>query len=170
MEPGEALSTAAQIAVALAGFAGVVVVFRTGSVHDWSRADKFRLRLLLSNSVAPLSFCMLGMLLLSVQPRPEWIWRACSGFATASLFPFALITARHMRAFPPTEFQLSRGSKFLFYSMGVVGTAAYLLQVLNAVLLNVFWAFFTTIVVQLLAGMFQFVRLILLPPEDESHD
>jgi len=27
MEPGEALSTAAQIAVALAGFAGVVVVF-----------------------------------------------------------------------------------------------------------------------------------------------
>jgi hypothetical protein len=28
MDPGEALSTAAQIAVALAGFAGVVVVFR----------------------------------------------------------------------------------------------------------------------------------------------
>jgi hypothetical protein len=28
MEPGEILSTAAQIAIALAGFAGVVVVFR----------------------------------------------------------------------------------------------------------------------------------------------
>jgi hypothetical protein len=33
MEPGEALTTAAQIAVALAGFAGVVV----GS--DWAQAD-----------------------------------------------------------------------------------------------------------------------------------
>jgi hypothetical protein len=36
MEPGEILSTAAQIAVALAGFAGVVVVFRRESVHEWS--------------------------------------------------------------------------------------------------------------------------------------
>jgi len=41
MEPSEALSTAAQIAVALAGFAGVVVVFRRESVHDWSAIDKF---------------------------------------------------------------------------------------------------------------------------------
>ena len=41
MEAGEALSTAAQIAVALAGFAGVVVVFRRESVHEWSPIDKF---------------------------------------------------------------------------------------------------------------------------------
>jgi hypothetical protein len=46
MEPSETLSTAAQIAVALAGFAGVVVVFRRESVHDSSAIDKFRLRLL----------------------------------------------------------------------------------------------------------------------------
>src|SRR5438105_1717201 len=51
MEPGEALSTAAQIAVTLAGFAGVVVVFRRESVHDWSPVDKLRLRLLLTNSI-----------------------------------------------------------------------------------------------------------------------
>jgi len=51
MEPSEALSTAAQVAVALAGFAGVVVVFRRKSVHDWSTLDKFRLQLLLANSV-----------------------------------------------------------------------------------------------------------------------
>jgi hypothetical protein len=36
MEPGEILSTAAQIAVALAGFAGVVVVFRRESVRHGS--------------------------------------------------------------------------------------------------------------------------------------
>jgi hypothetical protein len=39
MEPGEALGIAAQIAVALAGFAGVVVVFRRGAVHEWSDID-----------------------------------------------------------------------------------------------------------------------------------
>ena len=53
MEPGEALGIAAQIAVALAGFAGVVVVFRREAVHEWSGIDKLRLRLLLANSILP---------------------------------------------------------------------------------------------------------------------
>ncbi|PYL56901.1 MAG: hypothetical protein DMF31_11665 [Verrucomicrobia bacterium] len=66
MEPGEALSTAAQIAVTLAGFAGVVVVFRRESVHDWSPVDKLRLRLLLTNSILPLVLCMIGLLLLTI--------------------------------------------------------------------------------------------------------
>ena len=61
MEPGEALGIAAQIAVALAGFAGVVVVFRRESVHEWSAVDKLRLRLLLGNSILPLGLCMLGI-------------------------------------------------------------------------------------------------------------
>jgi hypothetical protein len=35
MQPGEALGVAAQVAVTLAGFAGIVVVFRPESVHRW---------------------------------------------------------------------------------------------------------------------------------------
>jgi hypothetical protein len=34
MEPGEALGIAAQVGVALAAFAGVVVVFRRESLHE----------------------------------------------------------------------------------------------------------------------------------------
>jgi hypothetical protein len=64
MEPGEALSSAAQIAVALAGFAGVVVAFRSSSLHQWSPLDKYRLWLLLSGALIPLFSCLLGMLLL----------------------------------------------------------------------------------------------------------
>ncbi len=75
MEPSEALSTAPQNAVALAGFAGVVVVFRRESVHEWSLIDKFRLRLLLTNSILPLSFCMIGLLLLTIRPAPAGTWR-----------------------------------------------------------------------------------------------
>jgi hypothetical protein len=36
MEAREALFSAAEIAVARAGFAGVVVKFRSSSLHDWS--------------------------------------------------------------------------------------------------------------------------------------
>ena len=53
MEPGEALATASQLAMALAGFASVVVAFRSGPLHDWTPIDKLRLRLLLGNSVVP---------------------------------------------------------------------------------------------------------------------
>jgi hypothetical protein len=86
MEPGEALSTAAQIAVTLAGFAGVVVVFRRESVPEWSPIDKFRLRLPLTNSILSLTFCMIGLLLLAIKPAPRHLEmvqrrRACDSFA-----------------------------------------------------------------------------------------
>jgi len=81
MEPGEALGIAAQIAVALAGFAGVVVVFRREAVHEWSEIDKLRLRLLLANSILPLALSMLGLLLLTIKPMPPGSWRWCSGMA-----------------------------------------------------------------------------------------
>jgi hypothetical protein len=55
------LSIAAQIAVALAGFAGVVVAFRSKSLHDWSHTDKFRLLNLLGNAPVPLFNCLFGM-------------------------------------------------------------------------------------------------------------
>jgi hypothetical protein len=68
MEPGETLGIAAQIAVALAGFASLVVVFGRVSAHEWSPIDRFRLRQLLTNSMLPLAFCMIGLLLLAIRP------------------------------------------------------------------------------------------------------
>jgi hypothetical protein len=84
MEPGEALGIATQIAVALAGFAGVVVV-RREAVHEWSDIDKLRLRLLLANSILPLGLSMLGLLLLTVEPMPPGIWKWCSGLTWSPL-------------------------------------------------------------------------------------
>jgi hypothetical protein len=97
MEPGEALGIAAQIAVALAGFAGVVVVFRRESIHDWSPLDKFRLRQLLTNSILRLAFCMIGLLLLTIRPVTADIWRWCSGTAFVILLLFGIGTVKVFR-------------------------------------------------------------------------
>ena len=72
MEPGETLGIAAQIAVALAGFAGVVVVFGRVSAHEWSPIDKFRLRQLLTNSIFPLALCVANCVWLAVPQTTEW--------------------------------------------------------------------------------------------------
>jgi hypothetical protein len=165
MEPSDALSTAAQIAVALAGFAGVVVVFRRRSVHDWSAIDKFRLRLLLINSILPLALCVIGLLLLTVRPAPTGIWRWCSGIALVISFPFAITTAKSFRRLDPQELRRERAAGSPFYLFAILGVVAAFLQLCNVAILNAFWPFFTSIAVHLLAAMVQFARIILLPPE-----
>ena len=166
MEPSEALGIAAQIAVALAGFAGVVVVFRRESVHEWSPIDKFRLRLLLMNSVLPLALCMLGLLFLTIKPLPGDIWKWSSGFALAIFVLFAVTSVTTFRRLHLRQLQsYGRATHFVFYLFGILGTAVTLLQLYNAAILGAFWPFFTGIVFQLTAAMFQFMRIILMPPE-----
>ena len=166
MQPGEALGIAAQIAVALAGFAGVVVVFRRESVHEWSPLDKFRLRLLLMNSVLPLALCMLGLLFLTIKPLPADIWKWCSVFAFVVLVLFAVTSMTIFRRLHLGQLQsYGRATYFVFNLFGILGTAVMLLQLYNAAILGAFWPFFTGIVFQLTAAMFQFMRIILMPPE-----
>src|ERR1043166_9287037 len=114
MEPGEALGIAAQSAVALAGFAGVVAAFRRESVHEWSPVDKLRLRLLLANSILPLALCMLGLLLLTIKPIPPGIWRWCSGIAIIATLLFVRTTAKIFRRMDLRNVQRERVTRFIF--------------------------------------------------------
>lgn len=163
MEPGEALSTASQLAIALAGFASVVVAFRSGALHEWAPIDKLRLRLLLGSSAMPLVSCLVAMLLLSVKPPPPWIWRACSGLSIIFVVFGISMMKGDLRMIRSGGLGMAGTWRFLFYGMGIVGMATTLLQIYNVVVLNAFWAFFAMIVMQLVAGILQFVRLILLP-------
>ena len=165
MEPGEALGIAAQIAVALAGFAGVVVVFRRESVHEWSALDRLRLRLLLANSILPLGLSMMGLLLLTIKPMPPGIWRCCSGIALIATLLFVMATTKIFRRLDLQNLQRERVTRFIFYLFGALGVAAMFLQVYNIALPGVFWPFFAGIVYQLVTAMAQFARMILLLPE-----
>jgi hypothetical protein len=129
MQPSEALGIGAQVAVTLAGFAGVVVVFRPDSLHQWSRLDRFRLRLLLTNSIYPLIFSIFGILLLTIQPPPESIWRWCSALAAAFEIPFAMVGFKTAFSLVPGEFK--NVSKVMFYPLVSMAIAATALQFFN---------------------------------------
>ncbi|HEU0207654.1 MAG TPA: hypothetical protein VFQ78_01615 [Candidatus Udaeobacter sp.] len=165
MEPSEALGISAQIAVTLAGFAGVVVVFRRESVHEWSGIDKLRLRLLLANSILPLGLCMLGLLLLAIRPPPPGIWRWCSGIALVVSLCFVIPMTRHFRRLDVQQVPRERATRFVFYLFGIFGIAVNLFQLYNAAFPGMFWPFFAGIVFQLITAMAQFTRMILLLPE-----
>ena len=165
MEPGEALGLAAQVAVTLAGFAGVVVVFRPASLHQWSSLDRFRLRLLLNNSIFPLAYSVFGILLLTIKPPPESIWRSSSGVAVACQVPFDITNFTEARRLTPVEFK--GVSKVLFFPLFAIGFMTILLQLYNMAVLNWFCPFFAGVVVHLIAGMLQFMRLVLLPQRNQ---
>jgi len=165
MEPNEALGIAAQVAVTLAGFAGVVVIFRPQSVHEWSQIDRLRLRLLLHNSICPLAYALIGMLLLSIKPAPAWIWRECSLFGLLFQTPGAIVAVVSLRRLGQNK--LSVPNKILLQGLGLLMVATLVLQIINVVRLNLFWPFFLFIVMHLIAGIIQFARMILLLPEKE---
>lgn len=161
MEPSEALSAGAQVAATLAGFAGVVVVFGPGAVHQWSALDRFRLQLMLTYSTLPLALCLIGLLLLSTSLPEGSGWSWCSGLALGSLLPSGVFNYRRFSALPAQQLQASPSSKPVFYSLSVIGLGVILLQLYNIVGLHQFWPFFSTIVVGLLASTLQFMRMIL---------
>ena len=165
MPPSEVLAVVAQVAVTLSGFAGIVVVFRPTTLHQWSPVERFRLRLLLINSALPLVLALLGLLLLTIEPPVPGIWRWCSGVAFLAQSIFAVMTQSGARASGATL--VDAFSKVLYYSMSVLGTATLFLQLLNVVWLGRFWPLFTGIFVHLLAAILQFVRMVLMPPHDE---
>src|SRR4029077_10210478 len=164
MEPGEALSAAGQIAVALAGFAGVVVAFRSSSLHDWSPVDKFRLLNLLGNSLVALFACLFGMLLLTIKPTPLPIWRWSSGFSLLLGSCYAFLSQRRLSQLGRTIIKEMGAFAYAFYMIGALGLAVGLLQAYNALVPGVFWLFYTSIIFQLAVGALQFARMIFQPP------
>src|SRR3954454_4155923 len=154
MQPGEALGIAAQVAVTLAGFAGIVVVFRPDSVHRWCPLDKLRLQLLLTNSALPLGESLFGMLLLTFDSPPASIWRWCSGVSfSAQVLVFVYMRNPRRRLFTRADIQTV--NKFLFYGIGSISTVAMALQAINFAVWNRFWLFFALIFVQILAALAQ---------------
>ncbi|HEX4667395.1 MAG TPA: hypothetical protein VH207_12415 [Chthoniobacterales bacterium] len=153
---------AAQVAVTLAGFAGIVVVFRPQSVHEWSALDRLRLRLLLANSALPLVAALFGIFLLTIEPPPEAVWRWCSGFVLLLMVPFIAANSRSARRLPAAE-QMGFNTTVLYYSLAVLGTGGLVLQLINLFWWNRFWPFFAALFIYLVAAVAQFVRFVLLP-------
>ena len=168
MQPSEALSTSAQVAVTLAGFAGVVVAFRNRSVHEWSKIDRLRLQILLTNSAIPFVLSMIGMLLLSTSLDVATVWRLCSLFTFLLLVWMASGYRVIYQRFSPKEFKASGGRRAILYTGSLVAIGVTLLQLYNVKKLQTFWPFFAAVATLLVLGMLQFVLLVTIHEDAKS--
>ena len=153
MDPIAALSATAQIAVAIAGFAGVVAAFRSDPVHEWSEVENFWLRLLLLNSILPLTLSLLGLFLLSIDEVVPSLWRWCSGIATLLLVPYAGVIVRTLARFGPGQLEAAGGTRLTSRFLVVLLAGVCAMQVWNLATLDAFWPYFGAIVAQLVGAM-----------------
>ena len=128
MPGADALFTIAEVGVAFAGFASVVVVFGRRDDDGFRPADRIRFQLMISASLSVVLLAMLPFAFLLLGIDESVVWASCSiGFAVLTLS----IIARTMRAALRSA---SRGgiSRVVMWTTFAIASVAVALQLLNA--------------------------------------
>jgi hypothetical protein len=113
----------AQIAVALAGFSGLVVATRGASPSGWSTRDTWSLAGMFGASIGGLFLALLPSLLSFLRLPTEIVWELASLLMAAFLVGFALIMAWFCRRLsksgqPPRVPYFSTGATSLLLACG----------------------------------------------------
>ncbi len=158
MDPQDALTTVAEIAIAIAGFSGIAAVLGRRRVGEWAPADVFRLRLLLRISFAVVLFCFLPIVLSSASVAPKLTWAVSSGAWLAYFctdLAFGIRSARRMAnlADEPIERRYAA-------LMGSLAVGIITIHALNVTLIREVWPYLAGLVATLMVPFTQFIRLL----------
>jgi hypothetical protein len=158
-----ALSTLAEVAIAITGFAGVVAVFGGRSSGHWSVFEQTRLVVLLGCSLAALLFCVLPFVVLSIPVSESSCWRSLSVLLAGVLAVFTAQVARvaiEALRVPRSEREVSLLLSAIFLTGDLL---AIILLLANAFSLGVVWPYLAAIIWLLAMAAMIFVRLVMVP-------
>jgi hypothetical protein len=124
------LQTIAEIAIALAGFSGVVAFLGQRARGEWRSVDLFRFNQLLGSSFAALMFSFSPILLFRMGVSEPTAWRWSSGFIAAYLAAAVLLSNRGIRHLPGG--QRDEIIPWVLTLILVIMAAVFVLQVLCA--------------------------------------
>ena len=160
MQPdySETLVGIAEIAVALAGFTGVVVAFGSRNQGSWHPGDRLRLGFLLESSLTAGGFALLTLVLLQVFPQSISIPSATASALWALFMPWSLYSS-HRRV---QENRLRHGDIDRISNGLVLAIFSLLIlaQIANVILWQQFAAILAALCFNLAGSAMQFTRLI----------
>lgn len=156
MEYRDTLSTLAEVAIALAGFSGIVSIFSSRGAGGWSVRDRTRLVKLLERAFAALFFCVTPLVAEFTPVEEPAIWRVGSiGFAIYLIYPIATLLRERSSA---SASGLSVAVGALYFAGDTICLA---LLVYSAVALGAAWPYVCAVLWLLAVGSIAFVRLLL---------
>jgi len=154
MNWSEALSSAIEVAIAMAGFSGIVVAVGRRGAGDFSSADQLRLRVLLTASGVAGAFAFAPFILLDTGLEEGLVWRL--GTAAQAVWFVGIMLYRRRQA-------LQLGTIFVASPRRLVAIylPAIALLMLNTAVLGKAWPYVLGVIVQLFIGFMTFVQLLL---------
>ena len=157
MDFPEVLVGLTEIAVALAGFTGVVVVFGSRSAGSWLQGDRLRLGFLLEASLTAGGFSLLALVLYSSMPSAPSAWAIVSVlwalYMVYSLYKSRRLIRENLEHHHDIDKTANHIVFFLFSSLIV-------LQLVNVVIWREFAPLLAALVINLAGAAMQFARLI----------
>ena len=161
MNPSDFLSTVAQVAVAIAGFSGIVVAVGQRTVRDLAPVDRVRLVGLVADTSLALMLSLMTMILLNTDIALSRVWLVCSA-VEAIVIPVSY-GIRFRYAFRTAAADVTRAharaTLAIFLPILIV---VFLLQAYNVVLLREFWPFAVGLVFHVWASLAVFGGLLFM--------
>jgi hypothetical protein len=158
MEAEGILTTLAEVAIAIAGFSGIVVALQNRTV-DLSETDKLRFSALLQVSFGAVFFSFVPIVLYLMHPSEPFVWRWSSGLWLVYIACTAAYRVPQLRRFSvsgPRADTSKAALGFLFIQL----CTSVLLQVANVVWLRVSWPHVVTNILGMFLAFVLFVRLL----------
>ena len=127
MEQSDFLTSAAQIAVGLAGFTGVASAFSNGPADVPPAVQAERLRAMIEAALVAVIFSLTPMLLSDLQLPVEVLWRLASGcYLVASVLTFTLILRRGFKVLRAAQLTAQRSWGAVVAAISIVAIGALL--------------------------------------------
>ena len=162
MDTTSQLLLTAEIAVALAGFAGVVVSFQYKAGAIMPRGLVLGLDIMIKNSLGVALFAILPLALSNFGIEETAVWSIFSGLLVPIFIVVILKTKRQFRKIPVSD----KFSRLLFsswFGAAYLVTTANILNVLNVFFHREFGPYFITLVFTLCLSGYMFSRLVVRP-------
>ncbi len=156
MEAEGILTTLAEVAIAIAGFSGIVVALQNRALV-WSETDKMRFSMLLQVSFEGVAFSLIPIVLYLMHLSEPLVWRWSSGLWLVCIAGMLAYRARQvLRVAAPGADTSNAVWGFIF----VIFCASVLLQVANVAWLLASWPHVVTVILGMLVAFVFFVRLL----------
>ena len=148
-----------EVAVAITGFSGVVVVFGRRAEGEWSQIERERLVNLLTTSFAVLFLSLAALVLLHAGTDPTTTWRI--GSAAWSILAVFEIVLNARRAARGSRDDPELPHRAWLVSLLSLSGVFVLLSVANVLTMREFWPFLAALVWLFALACYSFARLLL---------
>lgn len=156
------LLTITEIAIALAGFAGIVASFQFSAGVPVSRGNVLGLAMMIKISLVTAVFAVLPLAIFNFQAGESLVWSISSGLYGLTYIVFFLFTIKRYR-----RVRISKGpSRLIFRFMGALLIFFAIVLILNS--LNVMFhqeagPYLVALIYSLSSSGYMFVRLVIRP-------